>query len=81
MPTNADYPGVYTSEKNVNLITIVEIHLRRDIIYGSVLNSLGQPILFRFVLDKSLGYKVFVNLKKYKFQKKTNLFGKLKHFI
>ena len=62
-PTNAffaDAPGVYTSDKIIlNLNTINKIHLKCDIIDGSVQDGVRQPILFSFVLDKPSGYKVF----------------------
>ena len=56
-----DYkPGVYTSNKIIlNLNTINKIHLKCDIIDGSIQDGLRQPILFSFVLDKPSGYKVF----------------------
>ena len=62
-PTNAihaDAPGIYTSDKNIlNLNTIDKIHLKCDIIDGSIQDGVRQPILFSFVLDKPSGYKVF----------------------
>ena len=62
-PTNAihpDAPGVYTSDKIIlNLNTIDKIHLKCDIIDGSIQDGLRRPILFSFVLDKPSGYKVF----------------------
>ena len=36
-----------------------KIHLKCDIIDGSVINGVRQPILYSFVLDKKLGYKIF----------------------
>ena len=38
--------------------TINKIHLKCDCTDGSVLNGVGQPILYSFVLEKS-SYKVF----------------------
>ena len=62
-PTNAIHPdasGVYSSDKVIlNLNTIDKIHLKCDIIDGSIQDGLRQPILFSFVLDKPSGYKVF----------------------
>ena len=62
-PTNdihADAPGVYTSDKVIlNLNTINKIHLKCDIIDGSIQDGVRQPILFSFVLDKPSGYKIF----------------------
>ena len=49
----------YTSQKIVNLGNTNKIHLKCDVIDGSVVNGLRQPILYSFVLDKLPGYKVF----------------------
>ena len=60
-PTNAihaDSPGVYTSEKNLNLGRINKIHLMSNVIDGSVVNGSRQPILYSLVLDKPPGYKI-----------------------
>ena len=62
-PTNAihaDVPGVYTSDIIIlNLNTINKIHLKCDIIDGSIQDGVRQPIIFSFILDKPAGYKVF----------------------
>ena len=49
----------YTSQKIVNLSSTNEIHLKFDVVDGSVVNGLRQPILYSFLLDKPVGYKVF----------------------
>ena len=49
----------YTSQKIVNLSSTNKIHLKCDVIDGSVVNALRHPILYSFVLDKLPGYKVF----------------------
>ena len=49
----------YISQKIVNLSNTNKIHLKCDVIDGSVVNGLRQPILYSFVLDKKPGYKVF----------------------
>ena len=54
-PTNAngaDSPGVIAGEKVINLGTIDENHLKCDIIVGSVVNGITQPLLYCFVLSK-----------------------------
>ena len=48
----------YISQKIVNLNSTNEIHLKCDIIDGSVVNGLRQSILYSFVLNKPSGYKV-----------------------
>ena len=52
-------PGVYTSNKILNLNTINKIHLKCDCIDGSIQDGIRQPILYSFVLDKPSGYKIF----------------------
>ena len=49
---DAESPGVYTGEKIINLGTIDENHLKCDIIVGSVVNGIRQPLLYCFVLSK-----------------------------
>ena len=61
-PTNSNHvaiPGVYTSDKMLNLSTTNKIHLKCDVIDGSVVDGVRQPILDSFVLDKLPEYKVF----------------------
>ena len=61
-PTNSNrdvIPGVYTSNKILNLSSTNKIHLKCDCIDGSIQDGVRQPILFSFVLDKPSGYKVF----------------------
>ena len=49
----------YTRQKIVNLGSTKKIHLKCDVVDGSVLNGVRQPILYSFVLDKLPGYKGF----------------------
>ena len=61
-PTNSirfGFPTAYISGKILNLSITNKIHLTCDIIDGSVVEDLRQPILYSFVLDKLPGYKVF----------------------
>ena len=52
-------PGVYNSNKILNLNTTNKIHLKCDCIDGAIQDGLRRPILFSFVLDKPSGYKLF----------------------
>ena len=52
-------PNIYTSEKFLNLSTANKIHLKCDVIDGSVVNGLRQPILFNFVLNEPSGCILF----------------------
>ena len=56
---HADSPGVYTSDKILHLSTIDKIHLKCDVIDGSVVSGIQEARLTSFVLDKPPGYKVF----------------------
>ena len=56
-PSNSS--GVYISDRNLNLSTTNKMHLKCDIIDGSVVSGLRQPILYSFVKDKLPGYKIF----------------------
>ena len=61
-PTNAFYavsPGVYSSDKILNLSTLDKTHLKCDVIDGSVVNGIPEPILFSFDLYKPNRYKFF----------------------
>ena len=49
----------YLSQKILNLSSTNKIHLKCDVIDGSVVNGIRQSILYSFVLDKPSGYKVF----------------------
>ena len=49
----------YISQKIVNLSRTNKIHLKYDVIDGSVVDGVRQPILYSFVLDEPVGYKVF----------------------
>ena len=55
----ASYDRESYSERNRELSRIDKIHLKCDVIDGSVLNGVRQPILVSFVLDKKPGFKVF----------------------
>ena len=49
----------YISQKIVDFSSTNKIHLKCDVIDGSVINGLRQPITFSFVLDEPSGFKVF----------------------
>ena len=61
-PTNAvpsDSSGKNTSDKIFNLITKSKTHLKCNVIDGSIVSGLRQPILFSFISDKPSGYILF----------------------
>ena len=49
----------YISQKIVNLSNTNKIHLKCDCIDGTVVNGSRESILYKFILDKLPGYKVF----------------------
>ena len=49
----------YLSQRIVNLSSTNKSHLNCNVIDGSVVEGVRQPILYSFVLDKPSGYKVF----------------------
>ena len=55
----ADSPGVFTSEKISYSRKIHKTHLKCDVIDGSVVNGIRQPIFNNFVLNNLPGYKLF----------------------
>ena len=60
-PINTIYAvssGVYTNDKILNSSTINKIHLKCDVIDGTIQNGLRHSIMFSFVLDKKPGYKI-----------------------
>ena len=60
-PTNAihaDSRGLNTSDKILNLNTKDKIHLKCDVIDGSIVDGLRQPINISLVLNKPPGYKI-----------------------
>ena len=52
----------YISQKVVNLSTTNKIHLKTNVINGSIEDGSRQPVLYSFVLNKQAGYKVFSQL-------------------
>ena len=49
---HSDNPGVFDEDKTLNSSTIAKIHLKCDVIDGSIVNGKREPILFSSVLDK-----------------------------
>ena len=64
----------YISQKIVNLSITNKIHLKCDVINGSVVNGRRELNFFSFNSDKPPGYKVFPSLKQFIIKKLTNLF-------
>ena len=52
-------PGLYKSEKLINITGIDKIHLKCDCIDGSIVNAIREPILYSFALDQPPGHKIY----------------------
>ena len=68
---NADSAGVYTSDKILKLSTLIKIHLKRDVIDGSVVNRMRKPKKYSFNLDKTTAYKLFCEPETFLYTKKN----------
>ena len=82
--TNAiqvDSPGVYTTDKILNLSTLDTIHLKCDVIDGSVVNGFRQPIRFSFFQISQVVIKCFASLTQISQKIIQNLFSILQRFI
>ena len=74
-------PGVYTSDKILNLSTTNKIHLKCDVIDGSVVNGIRQPILYSFVLDKKPGYKIFSEPETIQYKKNKSVLNTITFYL
>ena len=52
-------PGLYKSDKPINITGIDKIHLKTDCIQGSILNGIREPILYSFALSSPPGHKIY----------------------
>ena len=52
-------PGLYKSNKPINITGIDKIHLKYDCIQGSIVNGFGEPILYSFSLSSPPGHKIY----------------------
>ena len=63
-------PGLYKSDRPINITGIDKIHLKCDCIDGSIMNGTREPILYSFALDQPPGHKIYK-------EPKVKLFKKL----
>ena len=54
-----DSPGIYSDDIDLNSSAINKIHLKCDVIDGSLVNGIRERTLFCFISDKPPFYKVF----------------------
>ena len=51
--------GSYISDKPINITGIDKVHLKCDCIQGSIVNGIGEPILYSFALSSPPGHKIY----------------------
>ena len=63
--------GFYKSDKPINIKGIDKVHLKCNVVDGSIVSGLREPILYSFALDQPPGHKIYKE-PKVKLFKKTN---------
>ena len=64
-------PGSYKSNKPINITGIDKVHLKCNVVDGSIVNGVREPILYSFALDQPPGHKIYKE-PKFKLFKKIN---------
>ena len=52
-------PGSYKSDRPINITGIDKVHLKCNVVDGSIVNGVREPILYSFALDQPPGYKIY----------------------
>ena len=52
-------PGIYKSDKTVNIAGLDKIHLKCDCVQSSIVNGICQTILYSFKLSSPPGRKIY----------------------
>ena len=52
-------PGSYKSDKPINITGIDKVHLKCNVVDGSIVNGVREPILYSFALDQLPGHKIY----------------------
>ena len=67
-------PGSYKSDKPINITGIDKVHLKCNVVDGSIVNGVREPILYSFALDQPPDHKTFK-------EPKVKLFKKINKFL
>ena len=51
--------GLYEGNKPFNITGIDKVHLKCDLVDGSIVNGVREPILYSFALDQPPGHKIY----------------------
>ena len=52
-------PGSYKSDEPINITGIDKVHLKCNVVDGSTVNGVREPILYSFALDQPPGHKIY----------------------
>ena len=52
-------PGSYKSDKPINITGIDKVHLKCNVVDGSIVNGVREPIFYSFALDQPPGHKIY----------------------
>ena len=52
-------PGLYKSDNPINITGIDKVHLKCNVVDGSIVNGVREPILYSFGLDQPPGHKIY----------------------
>ena len=64
--------GSHKSDKPINITGNDKIHLKCNVVDGSIVYGVREPILYSFALDQPPGHKIYKEPKVKLFQKITN---------
>ena len=51
--------GSYKSDKPINITRIDKVHLKGNVVDGSIVNGVQEPFLYSFALDQPPGHKIY----------------------
>ena len=52
-------PGSFKSDKPINITGIDKVHLKSNVVDGSIVNGVREPFLYSFALDQPPGHKLY----------------------
>ena len=61
--------GSYKSDKPINITGIDKVHLKCNVVDGSIVNGVREPILYSFARDQPPGHKIYKEPKVTLFEK------------
>ena len=74
-------PGSYESDKTINITGIDKVHLKCNVVDGSIVNGVREPILYSFALDQPPGHKIYKEPRIRLFLKKKGVLSHITFFL